>query len=172
MLLPGTTVLTLNYYSQLNPLPDRHLQDRVFIQAHEAVLVGISSFPGICQFPVRDPILLTESAGMVLPVSLSSVSSFSWLLKVLPSHTGVLAGSSLTKEVGIMSAKRNLQRLPKLIWKIKVLFFKNMILRNLPKNLTAQEAAARQSEEFQIPNESAVLWSAWHHSHSACYKSE
>lgn len=49
-------------------------------------LLGISYFSYICLFWVRDPNLLTESAGTVLPVSLSSVSSFSWLLKICLSH--------------------------------------------------------------------------------------
>lgn len=139
------------------------------------MLTVISSFPDNCQFPLRDPSLLTESAGMVLPVSLSSVSSFSWLLKLLPSYTGVLAGSSLTQGLCSLKAKGNLQRLPKLKRKIKALFFKNIIFSPHPSPLCKDLRARRQqweSEESQIPNESAVLWSAWHHSHSACNKSE
>lgn len=154
MPLPGTTVLTLNLWSQLSPLPDRHLQSRVFTHANEGLLVCISYFPN-CQFPLRDPSLLTESAGMVLPVSLSSVSSYSWLLKLLPSHTGVLVGSFLTQGVCSLYAKGNLQRLPKLNRKIKALFFKNIIFRTFPQRPESPESS-RESEEFQIPNESAV----------------
>lgn len=172
MPLLGTTVLTLNLWSQLSPLPDRHLQSRVFTQVNEGLLVGISSFPN-CQFPLRDPSLLTESAGMVLPVSLSSVSSYSWLLKLLPSHTGVLAGSFLTQGVCSLYAKGNLQRLPKLNRKIKALFFKNINIQDFsPKDLKAKKAAVRVRSSRSQMNQLSVLWSAWHHSHSACNKSE
>lgn len=72
-------------------------------------LLGISYFSYICLFWVRDPNLLTESAGTVLPVSLSSVSSFSWLLKICLSHWNLSRHFSHIR--GVL-ASENTERFP------------------------------------------------------------
>lgn len=117
---------------------------------------------------------------MVLPVSLSSASSFSWLLKLLPSHTCSL-GRKFSPSRGRRShAKEIYKGIPN--WRQALKHFSSKQFRDPPppppattttkKDLRAQETAVRQSEESPIRNESAVLRSAWPHSHSAWNKSE
>lgn len=130
-------------------------------------LLGISFFFWHLQFQVRDPNLLTESAGTVLPVSLSSVSSFSWLCKICLSH------SRRFSHIRGILASENLESFPKLMGNIKVFFSKNkQKVTSMAVRIPSQNLRAQEREKFQILNESAVLWSAWHHSHSACSKSE
>lgn len=83
-------------------------------------LLGISYFSYICLFWVRDPNLLTESAGTVLPVSLSSVSSFSWLLKICLSHWNLSRHFSHWR-----FSQWKQRKFPKLMGNIKAFFSKN-----------------------------------------------
>lgn len=134
-------------------------------------LLGISYFSYICLFWVRDPNLLTESAGTVLPVSLSSVSSFSWLLKICLSHWNLSRHFSHIK--GVL-ASENTERFPNSWVTLRHFSQKNKQKKviSMAVRIPSQKLRAQEREKFQILNESAVLWSSWHHSHSACSKSE
>lgn len=134
-------------------------------------LLGISYFSYICLFWVRDPNLLTESAGTVLPVSLSSVSSFSWLLKICLSHWNLSRHFSHIR--GVL-ASENTERFPNSWVTLRHFFSKNKQKKviSMAVRIPSQKLRAQEREKFQILNESAVLWSSWHHSHSACSKSE